>query len=366
MSRLTIALALLFSPSIAMLACKCVTPPPDVATFRALAEWESKHAQVIFEGKVERIKVEGWPIKPVAGQTLVVEPHLMVTFSDTRTYRGEPSNQFTVETGLGMGDCGFAFQTGNKYLVYAWTGESGILQTGICSGTARIEQAGAELRFVRGEPAIAEDLNDWRATQSATSGGSICGRISMPERARPEVAVILYRIEPDPLPFRFEEGEMSADGSYCVKSLSAGDYLVTAVESEPSHRRFRYFSYYPGTTVPSHAKAVKVGDDETISGLNFSILRQPLYNLRGQVAGEHGRDVKVALVDRAFDAKSSMAQANVESNGSFWFDQVPPGRYSLFAFVENEDDTITFASAAVDIEIDGDLNHLTLQLVPKK
>lgn len=339
-------------------------PPPEVKTFRALADWESKDAQVIFEGNVERITLEGWPIKPVAGQTIAAEPHLVVSFTDTRTYRGQPSDQFRVETGLGNGDCGFAFQTGKKYLVYASTGKSGRLHTGICSGTSRIEEAGAELRLLRGEPAIAEDLDAWRTTPTTSQGASVCARISAPDRARPEVAVIFSRIEPGVPPLGFEEGEMSADGSFCAKHLLAGEYLVTAVEGEPSHRRFRYFSYFPGTTIRSQAKAVRVADDGRISQLTFSILRQPLYTLRGQVAGDHGRDVQVALLDPGSETQGFMANTNVESNGSFRFDQVPPGRYSLFAFVENEDDTITFASAAVELEIDGNVNHLTLQLAP--
>ncbi|HEY2392243.1 MAG TPA: hypothetical protein VGK22_13805, partial [Candidatus Angelobacter sp.] len=100
-------------------ACKCAPPPPQVSGYRAMAEWRVNHTTVIFEGKVESIKVSDWPIKPIAGETISLVPRLTATFSAVHIYRGEIPGDAIIETGLGGGDCGYNFVAGESYLVFA-------------------------------------------------------------------------------------------------------------------------------------------------------------------------------------------------------------------------------------------------------
>ncbi len=74
---------------------------------------------------------------------------------------GVPANQNEIEiaTGQGMGDCGFAFQPGEEYVVYAHRNAEGRLETGICSGTRPVDQAAGDLAYFRamaGAPATGE------------------------------------------------------------------------------------------------------------------------------------------------------------------------------------------------------------------
>ena len=57
---------------------------------------------------------------------------------------GIPPGQSEIEivTGYGGGDCGYAFQTGMDYVVYAYLDAQGRLATSICSRTRQLDQAG--------------------------------------------------------------------------------------------------------------------------------------------------------------------------------------------------------------------------------
>jgi hypothetical protein len=206
-------------------------------TPRAVAEWESKEADVIFAGTVERLDVTGWPLQPVPGKTVSTETKLMVTFSNVRLYRGAPRERFIVETGMGGGDCGYAFEEGEAYLVYAYgkqTGNGTIsavpgwrhdeLNTGICTGTKPLKYSDADLRLLRKEPALPEDLLDLEASASqldeSVNRARICGKISLPTHAKPQqllVRIWQVREEALSLLIRGDDTATQDDGSFCFE-----------------------------------------------------------------------------------------------------------------------------------------------------
>ncbi|MCU1238512.1 MAG: hypothetical protein JWP63_6479 [Candidatus Solibacter sp.] len=55
-----------------------------------------------------------------------------------------------IRTGMGGGDCGYGFQRGQAYVVYAYKGADGVLVASICSRTSPVEQAQADLDYLRG------------------------------------------------------------------------------------------------------------------------------------------------------------------------------------------------------------------------
>jgi hypothetical protein len=60
-----------------------------------------------------------------------------VTFKVNEAFTGvaNDTKQISIETGLGGGDCGYAFERGVEYLVYAHRTRAGGLGTGTCSRT---------------------------------------------------------------------------------------------------------------------------------------------------------------------------------------------------------------------------------------
>ena len=62
--------------------------------------------------------------------------------------------EIEIVTGTGGGDCGYAFQTGVDFIVYAYTNSAGRLETGICSRTRPLTQAVEDLAYLRAVPQL--------------------------------------------------------------------------------------------------------------------------------------------------------------------------------------------------------------------
>jgi hypothetical protein len=78
--------------------------------------------EMIFEGMVEKQEVVAGSIAPApsgALSTTLGYEHRLVTIRIGRVYRGDAEGRVTVLTGVGTGDCGFDFENGRTYLVYA-------------------------------------------------------------------------------------------------------------------------------------------------------------------------------------------------------------------------------------------------------
>jgi hypothetical protein len=125
--------ALLAHPS-ETLACSCVGGVPLCETF-----WKTP---VVFSGEVLEIK----RIPNELGSEYL--PNRLVTFRVDEAWRGGVSGVIEVHTGSGGGDCGFDFQAGRRYLVFAhqWKGK---LSTGICSPTKLLDKAKDDLAYLR-------------------------------------------------------------------------------------------------------------------------------------------------------------------------------------------------------------------------
>jgi hypothetical protein len=78
-------------------------------------------------------------------------PRKQVTITVSEVFAGLDASRkdIAVETGLGGGDCGYAFRTGVEYIVYASRMPAGGLLTGICSPTRRVEEAAEDLAYFR-------------------------------------------------------------------------------------------------------------------------------------------------------------------------------------------------------------------------
>ena len=61
-------------------------------------------------------------------------PYKRVSFVATETFKGTPTRDVQLTTGMGDGDCGYFFETGQEYVVYAY-GKEDELVAGYCSLT---------------------------------------------------------------------------------------------------------------------------------------------------------------------------------------------------------------------------------------
>jgi hypothetical protein len=367
-------LFLLFSVTVAR-ACSCGPPSIKIATYRAFAEWEVSHTPVIFAGKVEGIQVIGWPLKPVAGETVSVTPHLIVTFSAVHMYRGQIAGDVTIKTGLGGGDCGYDFERGESYLVFASKEEDGEqFSTDICSGTKLLGDAGTVLRLLRGDAATAADLADPEKSFSRSTSPpphQICGKVVAPGGVDlSSVKVVFWKAGRETTTaFREDTASVHSDGSYCMDYLKPGKYLIGAIEENENESGQRHIGYYPGVLERSKATPVEVQANNKTARADFALLARPLYSVHGYLRGipeNSTQPVQIMLLSAVPDQFHAVEATELGPHGFFEIEDVPPGRYTIFAMTQNEDNALTFLSEGVDIDVEGNIEGFKLDYVAKK
>lgn len=67
----------------------------------------------------------------------------------TERWKGAETATVVVRTGMYDADCGYPFERGREYLIYARAFRDSQLATGICTRTSRVEQAEEDLRELR-------------------------------------------------------------------------------------------------------------------------------------------------------------------------------------------------------------------------
>lgn len=118
----TATLVLLALPAAAE-ACTCVGPRDPKAA--------ASNASVVFAGRVASSRI----VKGRFG------PDRVITFAVERVWKGERQPQLTVSTAADEGMCGYPFEEGRTYLVFAARDERGRLGTSLCSGSSLLSRA---------------------------------------------------------------------------------------------------------------------------------------------------------------------------------------------------------------------------------
>lgn len=103
------------------------------------------NATAIFEGRVESVAPEG-------------EMEVRVRFHVTQAWRGVEHESVEIVTANNSAACGFPFEVGQHYLVYAGQDEAD-LGVSLCSRTARMDDANED-RQLLGSGTIPVDVQD--------------------------------------------------------------------------------------------------------------------------------------------------------------------------------------------------------------
>jgi hypothetical protein len=127
-----VACALFLFSAESAIACSCGNMP----TCEAYGS-----AKAVFTGKV----TQGNAAERMSDMLKASTKGLTFKFSVTRAFLGvKKGDLLDIHSGFGFGDCGFPFEKGQEYLVYAFE-DDGNLETGICSRTRHISQADEEI-----------------------------------------------------------------------------------------------------------------------------------------------------------------------------------------------------------------------------
>lgn len=113
-------------------ACSCLPTTPQQSLDRS---------STVFSGKVIDI------VQPNPRNTTYSTPadsQVKVKFEVAKVWKGKTGRQLIVTTSDSSASCGYSFQKGEAYLVYA-SSQDGKVETGLCSGTKPLSQARADL-----------------------------------------------------------------------------------------------------------------------------------------------------------------------------------------------------------------------------
>jgi hypothetical protein len=111
-------------------ACSCALPgPPDE---------ELANAAAVFSGRVVSI------VKPINFGSISSADPIEVTFQVQEVWKGSVSLTTTITTSRSGASCGYTFQKGNEYIVYAYGSENN-LSVSLCSRTQPLEAAKVDL-----------------------------------------------------------------------------------------------------------------------------------------------------------------------------------------------------------------------------
>ncbi len=328
-------------------ACSCAGAT-GAKTMREVAEWYSdgpNASKIIFEGSVEEQeaavgRVEA-PREATSKSTL--DQHRVVSLRVLRSYRGQAAGTVTVLTGSGEGDCGFDFETGNQYLVYADKGDEGNLVTSICTGTSLLAHAESAVRALSGEQPTPDDLLDaetyykkfaplWTAT--------VCGRIAKSDGTplgQAWVDMTQLRDEPFAINTAADSDQSKADGSFCIRYIRPGKYLLTAERLDVKDY-IRWAAYYPGVARPSQAEVIEVHAGENLADLHLGVDKVRVHTLLFRIVTINGSRLPLEKFGVSVDAPERDALAyhlaqprNI--NGEFPAGYVPPGNYVVQTYL---------------------------------
>jgi len=333
--------------AVSALACTCLGAY-DAKTMRDTAIWYSggsNASKIVFEGAVEKQELKtGSMGAPGNAMSMTTSgAHRAVYMRVLRSYRGQVSDTVIVLTGMGDADCGFDFETGNQYLVYADRIDAGHLFTSICAGTSPSERAGPALRYLRGEKPTPDDLIDIKSYYAKFGPqwtGTACGRVTMPDGspfAEGSIEMTQIRDEPFPPKSADDPNLSTPDGSFCVEYIAPGKYVLTA-EAVDYKTDSRWMGYYPGVAKHSEAVPIEVHAGDRLSKLDFTVWKQPVYTVSFHISTIDGSPpplgrlgVSIQSPDR--DALAYQLTQNRQKDGYYTVGYVPPGIYTVRTYL---------------------------------
>ncbi len=295
-----VAICLAFLGAVPRLAwaCSCMpSGPPCQEVFRAGA---------VFVGTVLSID-ERQSTRPGLNDPSFVERR--VHFRVTEPFRGDVGKEVDVFTGMGGGDCGYAFAVGGAYLVYA-DARAQRLSTGICMRTRSLGQAADDLAFLRA-----------MSSAPATSGRILGVATYMKDVASDDGS----RIVRQPFPGA-KLSFTSGSGTFAATTDEKGAYSFDAPNGEYQLRVTVPAGFYaqpPWTPITLEdargcaAADVTVRDDGHIRGRVVDAAGQPVPNLA----------IELGTRNTAARIQWQSSGERTDADGYYEFSKRPAGEY---------------------------------------
>ena len=260
---------------------------------------------VVFEATVARIdELEGVPAPVGAMSATIGERGRLVHLRDLRDWskRGED----IVTTGSGLGDCGYGFEVGTRYLIEAYRDATGRLTTSVCTATGPLAAASEQLAYLA-------SLND------PSAGAAILGSTTLARSS----GVLISHGDPPPGFHLSVSGPVQRSlatevrGNFVFDGLPPGVYELE-VAPEDGYR----------IVSPSPAQ-VELGTDRSCKQLKLELVGSG--GLRGSVIDATRRRVVGARVvlgpAKVRFMDEDQVSVETDAQGQFAFPDLVAGRY---------------------------------------
>ena len=129
---------LLLLAQIDVYACKCASMPQ---TLEREIKGRLKTSKAVFSGEVLKISQTSQRGN-VTGLDVTVNMRLK------QVWKGQLAKEVIINTPDNSAACGYSFEAGKSYLVFAHSSNDKTLATGLCSGNRPLETAGEELKIL--------------------------------------------------------------------------------------------------------------------------------------------------------------------------------------------------------------------------
>jgi hypothetical protein len=318
-------------------ACSCAD---QTLSERAEAESQFAAATVVFEGEVV---LGGHSITaPVRGQNGLS----MVVFRVIRAYKGLHEELVQVYDGMAGSSCEFGQpEPGKKFFVYGYKRADDRIFVEACTRTSALESAAPDIRYARGESATKDDLvpaGERRRLEDdptlGISGATIHGSVRRADGKDAVGAfVTVWHVGANGQRENLIAAvqKVNDDGTFEVRYLSAGGYVITAQDSQKTST-----SRFVGESMRMNLR-----ESQTYSDVNVVLHAEPVGTVSIRVVAPP------SLQDRVFvwlrDAHMDDAEgdspykfastAQLDEKNVATFQCVPYALYDVYVMLTGED-----------------------------
>lgn len=291
----------IFSCAPEVSACSCLGERPACEEFGA--------AKAVFIGKVIGAK-EQRQERNDDGSTTNYDVG-EIYFKVEEAFQGVKGTRVVIHSGTGGGDCGYWFQRGQRYLVYAYGASQDSLGTNICTRTRLLEHADEDLAFLRNLP---------RKGIGARIYGSVAAALKDPKsngsRTAKPLDGVIVKIEG---PRHTFEAVTDGNGQYEVSGIPAGKYKVYAVVPD----YYRQDEYWERNIELNDRGCAR----ENFVAQNDSRITGHVFKPDGTALAK--ANVELMPVELETIQRLRGDETWADEKGKYELEEIPPGRYLL-------------------------------------
>ena len=214
--RILLVLSILTAP---VWGCSCMVSPSGNPPCQSAWQFGA-----VFTGMVTEIADPGFPTVSPGRRTPDSPPlpfpqkKVRIRISEMLTGLDADLKEIVIETGLGGGDCGYAFRRGFDYIVYASKKPDGGWTTGICTPTRLVEDAADDLKYFH-HLAQAAPSAEIRVMAWDVYGARSTGAAGLPVLAGAHVTIDGQGVH--------QSSTTDAAGRHVFSGLPPGEYTIS-------------------------------------------------------------------------------------------------------------------------------------------